>query len=132
MEPIAAVWAALAGVAGPLWGTFLANAPYLIGFILPPFVQVLNRDVPEHGRSKYVVTGLVCIVVALLLNWKAIFETTDWQSIEMTLKTLGLILAESEAAYRLYFNNSALQQRLIVRMTAQAVPPETPAAAPAQ
>lgn len=103
-----------------------ANAPYLIGFILPPFVQFLNKDVPEHGRSKFIVTGLVCIGIAIVYNWRAIFQETDWASIEATLATFSLILAQSEVAYRLYFKNSALQQRMVVRLSARSEPAAAP------
>lgn len=103
------------------------NAPYLIGFLLPPFVQVLNRDIPENGRSKFIVTTIVCFLVAVILNWRTIFAETDWGSVEATLATFSFILAQSEIAYRLYFKNSALQQRIIVSMSAEApVAPATP------
>lgn len=106
-----------------VWSAFVSNAPYLIGFILPPFVQVINKDIPEDGKSKFVVTGLVCMAVALILNWKAIFFETDWTSIEATLATFSFILAQSEVAYRLYFKNSALQQRIIVGLAPKAAEP---------
>lgn len=94
----------------------VVNAPYLVGFVLPPIVEVLNRDVKKE-KERYVVSLIVCFLVAILLHWKEIAYGTPEQVLAFT----GLIFMESNTIYKLYFAKSwlkdAIQKKTMVEET---------------
>jgi len=80
------------------------NAPILVGFILPPIVEVINRDV-KTSRERFVVTILVCLFSAILLHWKEI----EYGTPEQVALFAGILFAESKLLYKFYFAKSDLR-----------------------
>lgn len=74
------------------------NAPALVGFILPPFVFWLNKDVPDEMEKAWL-TGIVCFVVAALLHFK---ELTGGDP-ELVVKWFAIIFSEAHYTYTFYF-----------------------------
>jgi hypothetical protein len=79
----------------------IENAPYLVGFILPPFIEILNREVPSK-IGRHTVSLLVCLVVAIVLHWHKI----ESGSPEQVAAIAGVIFTESNTVYKYYFENS--------------------------
>lgn len=80
------------------------NAPQLVGFILPPFVEILNRDVKQDGE-RYFVSLMACAFVAILLHFNEITTSSP----ETIVTTAGIIFLESNTTYKLYFQDSGLR-----------------------
>lgn len=87
------------------------NAPQLVGLLLPPVVTVLNQSVTDH-RSKFLVTFMLCIFVAVLLNVQKIITGDALTSFESLSTSILLVFTESQAVYRLYFKGSAIEAHI--------------------
>lgn len=85
----------------------IKHGPELIGFILPPFVEWLNREVPT-GTERFIVTLLVCLIVSIILKWDNIVYGTP----EQVAATFGILFVQSQLIFRLYFKNSWLKQKI--------------------
>jgi hypothetical protein len=90
-----------------LGALIIQHAPQLAGVILPPFIQLLNKDVPD-SRTRFIISVCTCIITATVINWHKIMIGTPDTFYTSTL----LIFIESEAVYRLYFKRSWLQAKL--------------------
>lgn len=91
-------------------GTFvITNAPNLIGFILPPFVEYLNKDVPNEN-ARFVISLVACLLAALAVNWQKIAAGTMTQ--EQLVLLIGIIFTESQTIFKLYFQESWLRQKM--------------------
>ena len=97
------------------------HAPNLIGFILPPVIEVLNKDIPSDkkiniglGRfsfpveEKFLATLSICLCAAAVLNIQKIAVGSP----EEVITSFGLIFTESQAVYRLYFKDSWLREKI--------------------
>lgn len=85
----------------------LDNAPLLVGFILPPLVEVLNRDV-SNPKERLIVSLLTCFVVAVTLHWREI----AYGSPEQVLAFSGIIFTESQLTFKLYFADSWAREKI--------------------
>lgn len=81
------------------------NAPHLVGVILPPFVQIINKDIPKE-RERFIVTIVICLFVGAILRWKSIAYGTP----EDVLTSSSLVFVESQAVFKLYFKDSLLKE----------------------
>lgn len=85
----------------------VANAPYLVGVIMPPLTDYLNKDVKSE-KGRYFIAILAVIVAAIATEWNAL----TYGSPEEVLATAGIIFAESQTIYRFYFKDSQLRAGL--------------------
>lgn len=85
----------------------ITYAPHLVGFILPPFVEFLNRDV-KNSNERFMVSLIVCFLVAVILHWNEIATGTPEQAIIF----MGIIFTESQSIFKLYFNDSWMRQTI--------------------
>ncbi len=99
----------------------LLVAPHLIGTVLPPLIEVLNKDIPHEknitlgvGKVKiemnerFLATLAICLSAAAVINAKAI----QAGSVEQLLASFALIFTESQTVYKLYFENSGLREQI--------------------
>jgi hypothetical protein len=91
----------------PVGNMIIVNAPNLVGLLLPPLVDFLNKDIPDE-KDRYFVTLIICAVVAALINWNKLFfgDPTSFYT------SLTLIFIESQTVFKLYFKDSYLRQKL--------------------
>lgn len=83
-----------------LWTIFIAIAPNLVGFVLPPAIQLLNKDVPD-GRERFILTLIICILTGGVLHFsQLVFGNPD-----QALGSIALLFSESQVIYRLYFKD---------------------------
>jgi len=94
--------------AGALIALAATYAPMAIGFILPPVVEWLNRDV-HSDKEKWIVTFLVCTLAATLTKWSTLLSTDPGEF----MKSLSIIFLESQGVYKLYFKDSKARTTLI-------------------
>lgn len=97
---------------------FIDNAPELVGIVLPPVVDFINKDVPNE-QEKFIVTVLVCLVAALFLKWNNITYGTP----EAIFLTASIIFLESQAVFKLYFKNSYIREKIKEKVEPKRVEP---------
>lgn len=90
-------------------------APQLIGFLIPPLVTVVNQKI-TNSKVKFMMTMLVCFVVAGLLNIQKLATSNSWVDIEAFLNSLLLMFSESQVVYRLYFKGSTLEAKIETKL----------------
>lgn len=96
---------------GAFGNAIIANAPFLVGFVMPPFVEVLNRDVKGKG-AQAVIAFLACFLAAVLLHWNEIAFGNPEQVVAIT----GIFFTESHLLYKLYFERSSIRYRIQDRL----------------
>lgn len=79
----------------------------LIGFVLPPFIDLLNRKVP-NSNLRYLISLAICLVLGALLNWQKL----SVGSADGFFMSAGLIFAEAQSVYKLYWGNSGARASL--------------------
>jgi hypothetical protein len=85
----------------------IQNGQQLVGFILPPVVDYLSKDVHKE-EERTIVSFMVCALVAFILNWDKI---TMGNAGEIAT-SLGLIYMQSQFVFKLYFKRSRLRNKL--------------------
>jgi hypothetical protein len=83
---------------------FFSNVGNLIGFVMPVIVELVNNRV-SNTNWKFIITLVMCLIVAVLLNWSNIVAG----SVEDLLGTLTLIFTESQVVFKLYFEKSKVR-----------------------
>ena len=112
------------------------HAPNLIGFILPPIIEVLNKDIPADKmmtfkflkfsfevEEKFMATLAICLSAAAILNASNIAVG----NVEQVVASFGIIFTESQAVYRLYFKDSWLRDKIQNTVKEEDPQLETPA-----
>lgn len=94
-----------------IWALVVLHAPTYAGIVLPPVVDFINKDV-HNDQERFIVTILVCLGVATILKWDAITYGTP----EEILATAGIIFAESQAVFKLYFKCSTLRAKIQAKL----------------
>ncbi|MDE2025156.1 MAG: hypothetical protein KGJ07_01550 [Patescibacteria group bacterium] len=87
----------------------VANAQYLVGFILPPLVEYLNKDIP-NDNVRFLVSCALCVVAAVAIDWNQISSGVIDQA---HLSFLALLLfGESQTIFKLYFQSSWIRGKI--------------------
>lgn len=94
--------------------TLSLYSPDLVGVLIPPIVEILNKDIPEEKATKrFLVSILVCFIAAMILRWDQLMAGSATQ----LLTSFGLIFTESQVVYRLYFKDSFIRHKLQERLS---------------
>lgn len=88
---------------------FVANASKLSGFLLPPVVELLNKDIPNEN-VRFMIALVVCVLDALLINWNQLSTGSLTQA--QFLFDMNLVFIESQTIFKLYFQGSWLRQKI--------------------
>jgi hypothetical protein len=82
----------------------------LIGFILPIVIDYINKfPAFSDSRVRYVVSMVVCLLVGALFH----LNELKAGSVTETLSSAGIIFAEAQTVYKLYWKESGARARLI-------------------
>jgi len=110
------------GIFLALGSVLVTNAPFFVGFVLPPFIEWLNRDVPKE-RDRRIVAIVTCGIVGLLLSWPKIAYGTPEQAVAF----IGSVFADSHTVFKLYFQRSFIRETIQDRIGSvrEYVPPQT-------
>lgn len=87
------------------------NAPALVGFLLPPLIEILNKQVYNRGE-RFFVAMLTCALTAVLLHWREI----ELGNPAMVSANFLLIATESQLLYKTYFGDSWLRGYIQTRI----------------
>lgn len=87
-----------------LLNAFLSYSPFMVGIILPPFIEILNKDIKRESE-RYLVAILVCVVCAIMIHWEQLVSGNPAQAALVA----GLIFAESQTIFKLYFAKSKMR-----------------------
>ena len=81
----------------------------LVGFILPPFIDFLNKYV-ENSKLRFVVSMLVSVVAAGVIS---LYEgKLNLNSVPELLTSAGVVFAEAQIVYKLLYDQSSLQRAI--------------------
>lgn len=87
----------------------VANAPKLVGFVLPPVVEFLNKDV-QNDNARFIISLVVCLLAAVALDWNQVSSGNVDQT-QLTMD-IGIIFLESQSIFKLYFQQSWLRGKI--------------------
>lgn len=79
----------------------------LIGIILPPIIEVVNKDV-KSDEERFLVACVVCFVAACVIHYP---DITSGNATGL-FQGFVLILGESITVFNLYWRNSFLRDKL--------------------
>jgi hypothetical protein len=90
------------------------NAVDFIGLLMPPVIQILNKDIPgEKEKERFLATIAICLTAAAILKWNELMVG----SIDQLLASFTLIFVEAQVVYKLYFKTSAVKGFIDERLT---------------
>lgn len=81
----------------------------LVGFILPPFIDLINRKI-ANDKLKYAVSMVVCLGIS------ALFKMSEIKSGDIleVLQSGAIIFAEAQTVYKMYWKGSDERKALEV------------------
>jgi hypothetical protein len=80
----------------------------LIGFILPPVIELINHKV-ENPTFRFALAIVVSIVVAVVINYQKLAISTP----DQLLASAALLFSEAQIAYRLYWHADSPVRQMI-------------------
>lgn len=79
----------------------------LIGFVLPPFIDLLNRKV-SNSNLRYIISLALCLVISAVLH----LNELQLGNAESFFASAGLIFGEAQTVYKLYWEKSEVRDTL--------------------
>ncbi len=79
----------------------------MIGFLLPPFIDGVNRYIPS-SRGRAVVSFLICIGIGIVVNLNKLY----YASPEQIMQSVAVIIASSQMTYNLIYKDTKLQDKI--------------------
>ena len=86
------------------------NWPMLSGFVMPPLIAYLNKEVYRE-EEKYLVAIMATVTIAVIINFKA-FTTALNGAPNDFAKFFLLVFFESVSTYHFYFKNSVFYRKI--------------------
>lgn len=83
------------------------NLTDLLGLILPPVIDLLNRKV-ANSSMRWLIATAICLLLAAITN----VASLQFGNTEQFLASFGLIFAEAQGVYHLYWNDSGVRKTL--------------------
>jgi len=81
----------------------------LIGFILPPFIDLINTRV-ANSIVRFWISMLFCVAVGVIINLEKIKNPEEF------LGSIALVFATAQITYKTYWEKSAPRQELQKRL----------------
>jgi hypothetical protein len=78
----------------------------LIGFILPPFIDLVNKYI-ANSNIRFVISLVLCLIVGGVA--KAMSGQLDFSNVPAILTSAGVIFAEAQITYKLYWKDASLR-----------------------
>lgn len=79
----------------------------LVGAVLPVFIDLVNKKVGSH-KVKYVVALVVSAAAGAALHYTELSLTGN------LLGTIGVIFAEAQTVYKLYWEKSEIRAKTVL------------------
>ena len=75
------------------------------GFILPPFIDLVNRHI-ANSTVRFWVSILACVAIAVLLNLDKL------NNLDELLGKASLIFAQAQIVYKTYWEKSGIREKM--------------------
>lgn len=85
-----------------------------IGILLPPLIEVVNKDV-QNEEARFIVGCVVCFMVSILVNFQKV-QNGDFSTLPQTFL---VILTEAVSVFNLYWRKSFLRNKLQEKLGTQ-------------
>lgn len=76
------------------------------GFILPPFIDLVNRNI-ANSTVRFWISILACVAVAVLLNLDKL------NNLDELLGKASLIFAQAQIVYKTYWEKSRMREKMV-------------------
>ena len=76
------------------------------GFILPPFIDLINRNI-ANSTVRFWISMLACVAVAVLLNLDKLNNPDE------LLGKASLIFAQAQIVYKTYWEKSGVREKMV-------------------
>lgn len=92
-----------------LMPTLSLYGPDLVGIVMPPIIEILNKDIAkEKTTERFLASMAICFVVALILKWNSLMAGSP----EQLIASFGIIFTESQVVYNIYFKKSFIKEKI--------------------
>jgi hypothetical protein len=81
------------------------NLQNLIGFILPPFIDLINTKI-TNDKLKFWVSMLFCVVVGIVINLDKL------NNLQELLGSLAIVFATAQVTYKTYWEKSVVRTKV--------------------
>jgi hypothetical protein len=95
--------------------------PEIIGLVLPPLIDVLNKDISPDQKleirvggismdfeARFLISLAICFIASVIIKWN---DISHGSTINL-ITAFSLVFTESQAVYRLYFKDSWLRGKI--------------------
>lgn len=96
------------------------GAAYLIGFILPPFIDVLNKHVAS-SKLRFAISILVSVICGVAITYPSL----AFGDVNGFLVACAVVFSEAQVVYNLYWKDSDARAKMQAKMAAGASTPAT-------
>lgn len=79
----------------------------LIGFILPPLIDLINKNVTD-SRWRFVISFVTCVGVGMGMN----VGNFNAESVGSILGSITVVFSAAQVAYKLYWEKSEVRTKL--------------------
>jgi hypothetical protein len=81
------------------------------GWFMPVVVDAVNNHI-KNSRMRFVVSVLLSVVVAGLLNYDQVFSIDSFSDAGVFMATVSLLFAQAQISYNLYWKKSEARKAL--------------------
>lgn len=81
--------------------------PFVLGAVLPPVIDLINKYISD-AKWKYLVSVVICVVLAFILN----LAGNDASNLGKLVEGSSAIFLSAQTIYKLYWKESDIRQSL--------------------
>lgn len=82
----------------------------LVGFLLPPVIDLVNRKV-NNPTLRFWITLAISLIMGAIIRWDEIGLGNP----EVVLASAAIIFTESQIVYKTYWKDSGIRRKIIVK-----------------
>lgn len=87
----------------------------LIGFLLPPFLDILNRRISDKD-ARWMATVVLCSIIGIGLNvlqHNGVYDTSNWLAIAQSVgESIVAVFGAAQISYKLAWEDSGVRSEL--------------------
>lgn len=100
------------------WQVLVVNAPGVVGFIMPFFIQIVTTRL-KHDEQKVWASVAMCFVVAAIFSW----DSLKYGTLTDIVQSFGIIFAESHVVFITFFRTSPLRYKMMQALGIKPIDP---------
>jgi len=82
-----------------------------IGLLLPPIIEIVNKDV-HNENERYLIALITSLLAAAFIDWNLIIHA----HVITVLQTVAVYATEAQLMFNLYWKDSFLRKKLQVNL----------------